>query len=212
MSMKTKLIAYETSEIKPRFDVFGPTPALVKQQQYVAVPSKSGRQQSHVLTESTSPIWPHFLNRREQVVKAIKLQLPSVFSRMIEAHDERVLVDSFFFKRSSVSERMAEGKTLRKQVPRSAQATYDTRADRPDPIEILKHQGATRIPKLLLVRYGRMLANPFAFLRGAAAIMASDLSPLPISGKPVVACGDAHVKNFGVYASAERNLIEKHLA
>ena len=126
---------------------------------------------------------------------------------MIEAHDERALVDSFFFKRPSVSERLAEGKALRKQVPRSAQATYDARSDRPDPIEILKQQDATRIPKLLLVRYGRMLASPFAFLRGAAAIMASDLSQLPISGKPVVACGDAHVRNFGVYASAERNLV-----
>jgi len=126
---------------------------------------------------------------------------------MIEAHGEQALFDSFLFKRPSVRERMDEGKSLRKQVARSAQATYDVRPDRPDPIEILERQAATRIPKLVPVRYGRMLANPFAFLRGAAAIMANDLSPLPISGKPVVACGDAHVRNFGVYASAERNLI-----
>ena len=140
-------------------------------------------------------------------MKASNLQVPSVFSRMAEAHDERALVESFLFKRPSVSERLAAGKELRKQMPRSAQATYEPRANRPDPIEILQQQAATRIPKLVPVRHGRMLANPFAFLRGAAAIMASDLSTLPISGKPVVACGDAHVKNFGVYASAERNLI-----
>ena len=140
-------------------------------------------------------------------MRAASLQAHSSFYRMIEAHGERALIDSFLFKRHSVSERLAAGKELRKQVPRSAQATYNKRTDRPDPIEILQHQNATRIKNLLPVRYGRMLANPFAFLRGAAAIMASDLSTLPISGTPVVACGDAHVKNFGVYASAERNLI-----
>jgi len=140
-------------------------------------------------------------------MEATSLQAHSSFYRMIEAHGERALIDSFLFKRHSVSERLAAGKALRKQVPRSAQATYDPRSDRPDPIEILEQQAATRIPKLGPVRYGRMLTNPFAFLRGAAAIMASDLSPLPITGSPVMACGDAHVKNFGVYASAERNLI-----
>ena len=140
-------------------------------------------------------------------MQASKLEVPVVFSRMNEAHDERALVESFLFKRPSVSERITAGKALRKQVPRTTQANYETRADRPDPIEILEQQAATRIPKLVAVRHGRMLANPFAFLRGAAAIMASDLSPLPITGSPVMACGDAHVKNFGVYASAERNLI-----
>ena len=140
-------------------------------------------------------------------MKANSLRAPASFTQMIEAHGEQALFDSFLFKRPSVRERMDEGKSLRKQMARSAQATYDVRPDRPDPIEILERQAATRIPKLVPVRYGRMLANPFAFLRGAAAIMANDLSPLPISGKPVVACGDAHVRNFGVYASAERNLI-----
>ena len=135
------------------------------------------------------------------------LQPPSSFYRMIEAHGDRALLDSFLLKRPSVSERMAAGKTLRKQVPRSAQATYDKRADRPDPVDILKQQEATRVKELLPIRHGRMLENPFAFFRGAAAIMTSDLSALPISGTAVVACGDAHVRNFGVYASAERNLI-----
>jgi uncharacterized protein (DUF2252 family) len=145
--------------------------------------------------------------RPEQVMKAGSLQPPSMFYRMIEAHGDRALIDSFLLKRPSVSERMAAGKALRKRVPRSAQATFDTRADRPDPIDVLTQQDATRVKELLPVRHGRMLESPFAFFRGAAAIMASDLSALPISGTPVVACGDAHVKNFGVYASAERNLI-----
>jgi len=126
---------------------------------------------------------------------------------MIEAHGEGALVDSFSFKRPSISERLVAGKALRKELPRSAQANYETRADRPDPVEIVLRQNATRVPKLVPVRNGRMLANPFAFLRGSAAIMASDLSTMPVSGKPVVACGDAHLKNFGVYASAERNLV-----
>jgi len=140
-------------------------------------------------------------------MRAGSLQPSSSFYRMIEAHGEGTLIDTFLFKRSTVSQRMTAGKELRKQVPRSAHATYTTRADRPDPIEVLQRHDATRVQELLPLRYGRMLASPFAFLRGAAAVMASDLSTLPISGTPVVACGDAHVKNFGVYASAERNLI-----
>jgi len=140
-------------------------------------------------------------------MKTGSLQPPSTFYRMIEAHGDRALIDSFLSKRPSVSERMAAGKALRKRVPRSAQATFKRRADRPDPINVLMQLDATRVKELLPIRHGRMLESPFAFFRGAAAIMASDLSALPISGTAVVACGDAHVKNFGVYASAERNLI-----
>ena len=140
-------------------------------------------------------------------MRAASLQPSSTFYRMVEAHGGQAFIDSFLFRRPSVSERMAAGKALRKDVPRSAQAAYDTRTDRPDPIEILKRQDATRVPKLVPVRHGRMLANPFAFLRGSAAVMANDLSTLPVSGTCVAACGDAHVRNFGVYASAERNLI-----
>jgi hypothetical protein len=126
---------------------------------------------------------------------------------MIAARGEGVLVESFMIKRPSVGQRMAAGKALRKHVPRAAQSIYEKRTDRPDPVEILERQSATRVQKLVPVRYGRMLASPFAFLRGSAAIMASDLSRLPITGTRVAACGDAHVKNFGVYASAERNLV-----
>jgi uncharacterized protein (DUF2252 family) len=135
------------------------------------------------------------------------LRANSSFYRMIEARRKRSLADSFMIKRPSVSQRIAAGKALRKQVPRASHATYNKRANRPDPIDILERQSATRVRKLVPVRYGRMLANPFAFLRGSAAIMASDLSASPVSNTRVAACGDAHVKNFGVYASAERTLV-----
>src|SRR5258705_4335506 len=80
--------------------------------------------------------------RPEQVMKAGSLQPPSMFYRMIEAHGDRALIDSFLLKRPSVSERMAAGKALRKRVPRSAQATFDTRADRTDSIDGLTQQDA----------------------------------------------------------------------
>jgi hypothetical protein len=113
-------------------------------------------------------------------MRAGNLQPPSSIYRMIEAHGDRALLDSFLLKRPSVSERMAAGKALRQQVPRSVQATYDKRADRPDPVDILKQQEATRVKELLPIRHGRMLENPFAFFRGAAAIMASDLGSADI--------------------------------
>ena len=78
-------------------------------------------------------------------MKAGSLRPPSTFYRMIEAHGDQALIDSFLLKRSSVSQRIASGKALRKQVPRSAQANYDARADRPDPIAILKQQDASRV-------------------------------------------------------------------
>jgi uncharacterized protein (DUF2252 family) len=140
-------------------------------------------------------------------MRAASLQANSSFYRMISARQERAMADSFMIERPSVSQRMAAGKALRKQVPRAAHAAYSKRENRRDPIEILERQSATRVRKLVPVRYGRMLANPFAFLRGSAAIMASDLSGSPVSNTRVAACGDAHVKNFGVYASAERNLV-----
>jgi uncharacterized protein (DUF2252 family) len=140
-------------------------------------------------------------------MRAGNLKPPSTFYRMIEAHGDRALIDSFLSRRPPVRQRLAAGKAMRKQVPRSAQATYGSRRDRADPVDILKRQENTRVKELLPIRHARMLEDPFAFFRGTAAVMASDLSALPISGTAVVACGDAHIKNFGVYASAERNLI-----
>ena len=122
-------------------------------------------------------------------------------------NDDLSLLKSFRARRPSVAERLALGKALRDKVPRAGHARYDARRDRADPVEILERQNASRVHKLVPVRFARMLASPFAFLRGSAAVMASDLAATPASGLAVTACGDMHVANFGVYASAERNLV-----
>jgi len=92
-------------------------------------------------------------------------------------------------------------------LPRSALADFVAAQDRPDPVALLESQGDSRIADLVPVRYGRMLASPFAFFRGAALIMASDLAASGHSGITVQLCGDAHVSNFGLFASPERNLV-----
>lgn len=131
---------------------------------------------------------------------------PSYY-RMQEAIGDMALVETFMARRPSVKEREAAGKALRQKVPRASHARHEPPADRPDPVSILERQNETRVPKLVPVRYARMLASPFTFLRGSAAVMAGDLSGTPVTGMQVAACGDMHVSNFGVYASAERNLI-----
>ena len=95
------------------------------------------------------------------------------------------------------------GEALRGAVPRSAHAEWRPSADRPDPVQILIDQGKDRIHGLLPLRYARMKADPFAFLRGAAAIMAADLAHTPASGLRVQSCGDCHLANFGSYATPE---------
>lgn len=107
----------------------------------------------------------------------------------------------------SVAERMAAGKALRQKVKRSEHGVYQPPANRDDPIAILEAQAKTRLPDLVPIRYARMLTSPFAFLRGAAAIMIRDIAPAATTGITVQACGDMHISNFGVYASAERNLV-----
>src|SRR5215203_4804750 len=118
------------------------------------------------------------------------------------------LLNHFQSKQLSTKERIAIGKDLRKKFPRINQGEYNVSADRTDPVSILEEQGKTRLPDLVPIRYARMLTSPFAFLRGAAAIMTMDLKANgETSGIEVQACGDMHVANFGVFASAERNLI-----
>jgi uncharacterized protein (DUF2252 family) len=107
----------------------------------------------------------------------------------------------------SIDERIAAGKALREKCPRNNLGDYAPAANRTDPISILEMQGKTRLQELVPIRYARMLASPFAFLRGGAAIMAADLAPSKTTGILVQGCGDMHVANFGVFASAERNLI-----
>ncbi|MHC3472489.1 DUF2252 domain-containing protein [Streptomyces sp. 7R007] len=108
---------------------------------------------------------------------------------------------------STPADRAARGRAARKRVARSAHASWVPPVDRPDPVAVLERQGRDRLPELLPIRYGRMAASPFAFLRGAAAVMAADLAGRPHTGLTVQLCGDAHLLNFGVYASPERTLL-----
>jgi uncharacterized protein (DUF2252 family) len=107
----------------------------------------------------------------------------------------------------TVAEREARGKQARAEVPRTQHATYEASSERPDPVALLQLQALTRVPELVPIRYGRMLVSPFAFYRGAAKIMAHDLARTPRSGMNVQCCGDAHLSNFGVFASPERRLV-----
>jgi uncharacterized protein (DUF2252 family) len=107
----------------------------------------------------------------------------------------------------TATERAARGKAARAEVPRSSHATFEPTPHRADPIELLQRQAETRVPELVPIRYGRMLVSPFTFYRGAAMIMANDLATTPRSGLTVQCCGDAHLSNFGVFASPERQLV-----
>jgi uncharacterized protein (DUF2252 family) len=118
------------------------------------------------------------------------------------------LLDHFQSKQLSIEERIIAGKKLRDKFPRIKQGEYKSIANRLDPVSILEEQAKTRLQDLVPVRYARMLGSPFAFLRGGAAIMAADLaSNGKTTGINVQACGDMHIANFGVFASAERNLV-----
>ena len=108
---------------------------------------------------------------------------------------------------SSAEERRAAGKRLREKTPRDAHAEWRPPAKRLDPIALLRAADAARVPQLVPIRYGRMLASPFTFYRGSAAVMAADLAHTQATGVHVQACGDAHLLNFGGFATPERELI-----
>src|SRR3712207_3503683 len=105
---------------------------------------------------------------------------------------------------AALSDSVALGKAARASAPRTSHAEFQAAPDRADPVELLERQSSTRVPELIPIRYGRMLVSPFAFYRGAAAIMAADLASTPSSGLRVQCCGDAHLSNFGVFASPDR--------
>ncbi len=105
---------------------------------------------------------------------------------------------------ASPEERAAAGKAAREKVPRSSHGEWEPPARRRDPVKVLEDQAKSRVQELVPIRYGRMLASPFTFFRGAAAIMAMDLAKTPESGLRVQACGDAHLSNFGVFAAPDR--------
>ena len=99
------------------------------------------------------------------------------------------------------------GREQRREVPPLSHAQWEPPPDRPDPVDILEEQARTRVPDLVPIRYGRMVASPFAYFRGAAAPMAWDLAHTPTSGIRVQACGDAHLLNFGMFAAPDRRLV-----
>ena len=107
----------------------------------------------------------------------------------------------------SVEERRARGKEARGRTALSSHTGWAAGTDRPDPVGLLEEQNLTREPDLVPVRHGRMLVSPFTFYRGAAKIMAADLKETPVAGLQVQLCGDAHLSNFGVFASPERRLL-----
>ncbi|MFI6353838.1 DUF2252 domain-containing protein [Streptomyces sp. NPDC050743] len=107
----------------------------------------------------------------------------------------------------SPADRAAHGRRARRHAPRSGHGVFEAAPDRPDVVDVLEQQSATRVPELVPIRYGRMLESPFRFYRGAAAVMAADLGALPGTGLRVQLCGDAHLLNFGLLASPERHLV-----
>jgi uncharacterized protein (DUF2252 family) len=107
----------------------------------------------------------------------------------------------------SPAERDARGKAARTEVPRRSHGEWEPSSARPDPIALLEQQAESRVPELVPIRHGRMLVSPFAFYRGAALIMAADLAATPRSGFTVQLCGDAHLSNFGVFGTPERNMV-----
>lgn len=108
---------------------------------------------------------------------------------------------------ASPSDRRAQGKALRETVPRTMHAGWKAPKDRRDPIDLLVESNQGRILELIPIRFGRMMQSPFTFYRGSAAIMAADLATTPQSGLRVQACGDAHLLNFGAFATPERNIV-----
>ena len=105
------------------------------------------------------------------------------------------------------AEREALGKEMRQRVPRSVHGRWRAAPDRPDPVDVIRARNRGRQQRLVPIRIGRMVASPFAFYRGSADLMAIDLRPSPATGLVVQLCGDAHLSNFGLYASPERRLV-----
>ncbi len=105
------------------------------------------------------------------------------------------------------SQREERGKMARAAVPRMSHSLWSSAADRPDPVDLLESQAADRVAELVPIRYGRMLVSPFTFYRGGALLMATDLAATPTSGITVQLCGDAHLSNFGLFGTPERQMI-----
>ncbi len=138
---------------------------------------------------------PRHSRREPRVVVRHDLTEPEVDTPLVPEH----LPD--------LRERKQQGRELRKKTPRAEHARWEPPADRPDPIALLEESNRGRLSALVPIRHARMSVNPFSFLRGSASLMAHDLALMPQSGVKVQACGDAHLANFGMYATPERNLV-----
>ncbi len=125
--------------------------------------------------------------------------------REVEVREETIAITKPEF--ATVAQRMQLGKELREKVPRSAHAVWEPSSDRRDPVEVLLETERDRLPELLPIRHGRMMQSPLSYLRGAAAMMAYDLSFTSSTGLRVQACGDCHLGNFGFFATPERNIV-----
>src|SRR5215204_513464 len=108
---------------------------------------------------------------------------------------------------ASHQQRHERGRATCRVVPRTSHAAWTPTPDRPDPVDLLEAQAKDRLPDLAPIRYARMMASPFALMRGSAIVMANDLASTPQSGIQAQLCGDAHLLNFGMYASPERALL-----
>src|SRR5215472_9583079 len=109
--------------------------------------------------------------------------------------------------RKSWEERRAEGKALRRRVPRESHAHWKPARGRPDPLHTLNENNVGRQEHLIPLRFGRMASSPFAFLRGSACVMANDLALTPVTGIAPVIDGDAHLNNFGMYGTPQREVV-----
>ncbi len=116
-------------------------------------------------------------------------------------------IDQHSHQSGSVEYRREAAKALRKDVPRRSHAEWSPAVDRPDPIRLLEEQNQTRLQHLVPLRFERMAVSPFMFLRGTAIVMAADLTKTPVTGIRVQMCGDAHLNNFGIFATPERNQV-----
>jgi uncharacterized protein (DUF2252 family) len=117
------------------------------------------------------------------------------------------LAPSWRRRHLTVDERVARGLAARQETPRSSHGRWEPAPDRPDPVTLLEQQAASRVPDVVPIRHGRMLASPFTFYRGSALIMAADLAATPVSGVTVQLCGDAHLSNFGLFGTPERQML-----
>ena len=138
---------------------------------------------------------PRHSRREPRVVVRHDLTEPEVDTPLVPEHIP------------DLRERKQQGRELRKKTPRAEHGRWEPPADRPDPIALLEESNQGRLSALVPIRHARMSLNPFAFLRGSAILMAHDLALMPQSGVKVQACGDAHLANFGMYATPERNLV-----